>query len=117
MQWISSANDYALKTLKRTKVAVIGDTTGYGTSSAKTAQELLEKAGVKPVYSVLIDPNKTDLTDEMIEGEGGRRRRRHALVGRHRPAGAAAQRARRHGLGRAGGGPSGADGARRSSRC
>ena len=33
-QWISSANDYALGTLKRKKVAVIGDTTGYGTSSA-----------------------------------------------------------------------------------
>ncbi len=69
MQWISSANDYALKTLKRSKVAVIGDTTGYGTSSAKTAQELLEKAGVKPVYSVLIDPNKTDLTDEMSKAK------------------------------------------------
>ena len=66
-QWISTANDYALKTLKRTKVAVIGDTTGYGTSSAKTAQELLEKAGVKPVYSVLLDPNKTDLADEMAK--------------------------------------------------
>ncbi len=44
---------------------MIGDTSGYGTSSAKTAAELLEKAGIKPVYSVLIDPNKTDLTDEM----------------------------------------------------
>jgi branched-chain amino acid transport system substrate-binding protein len=66
-QWISTANDYALNTLKRRKVAVIGDTTGYGTSSAKTAEELLEKAGVKPVYSVLLDPNKTDLTDEMTK--------------------------------------------------
>ena len=66
-QWISTANEYALNTLKRKKVAVIGDTTGYGTSSAKTAQELLEKAGIKPVYSVLLDPNKTDLTDEMTK--------------------------------------------------
>lgn len=64
-QWIDGANAYALDVLKRRKVAVIGDTSGYGTSSAKTAAELLEKAGVKPVYSVLIDPNKTDLTDEM----------------------------------------------------
>ena len=67
MQWISAANEYAIKTLKRTKVAVVGDTTGYGASSAKAAQELLEKAGVKPVYSVLIDPNKTDLSDEMAK--------------------------------------------------
>jgi branched-chain amino acid transport system substrate-binding protein len=66
-QWISTANDYALKVLKKSKVAVIADTSGYGTASAKTAIELLEKAGVKPVYSVLIDPNKTDLSDEMAK--------------------------------------------------
>jgi branched-chain amino acid transport system substrate-binding protein len=64
-QWIEAANHYALNVLKRRKVAVIGDTSGYGTSSAKTAGELLEKAGVKPVYTALLDPNKTDLTDEM----------------------------------------------------
>ncbi|HZP93739.1 MAG TPA: ABC transporter substrate-binding protein [Burkholderiales bacterium] len=64
-QWIQPANHYALDVLKRRKVAVIGDTTGYGTASAKTATELLEKAGVTPVYSTLIDPNKTDLTDEL----------------------------------------------------
>lgn len=67
MQWISTANNYALDTLKKTKVAIIGDTSGYGTSSAKTAEELLAKAGIKPVYSVLVDPNKTDLTDEMTK--------------------------------------------------
>lgn len=68
-QWISTANDYALNALKRKKVAVIGDTTGYGTSSAKTAQELLDKAGIQPVYSVLLDPNKTDLADEMAKAK------------------------------------------------
>lgn len=66
-QWISTANDYAIKILKKRKVAVIGDTSGYGTSSAKTATEMLKAAGVEPVYSVLIDPNKTDLTDEMAK--------------------------------------------------
>jgi branched-chain amino acid transport system substrate-binding protein len=65
VQWISTANDYVLNIMKLKKIAVIGDITGYGTSSAKTAQELLAKAGIKPVYSVLIDPNKTDLTDEL----------------------------------------------------
>lgn len=64
-QWIDAANRYAVEVLKRRKVAVIGDTSGYGTASAKTATELLEKMGVKPVYSVLIDANRTDLTDEM----------------------------------------------------
>jgi branched-chain amino acid transport system substrate-binding protein len=64
-QWISTANDYAIKVLKKSKVAVIADTSGYGTASSKTAIELLEKAGIKPVYTVLVDNNKTDLTDEM----------------------------------------------------
>ncbi len=64
-QWIEAANDYALKVLKKKKIAIIGDTSGYGTASAKVAHELLEKAGIKPVYSALVDPNKTDLTDEM----------------------------------------------------
>ena len=66
-QWISTANNYALDTLKKTRVAIIADTSGYGTSSAKTAQEMLEKAGIKPVYVVLVDPNKTDLSDEMAK--------------------------------------------------
>jgi branched-chain amino acid transport system substrate-binding protein len=66
-QWIATANAYALDVLKRRKVAIIGDTSGYGTSSAKTAAALLEKAGVKPVYSVLVDANKTDLTDEITK--------------------------------------------------
>jgi branched-chain amino acid transport system substrate-binding protein len=66
-QWISTANNYALHNLKRTRVALIGDTTGYGTASTKTAAGMLEAAGVKPVYTVLVDPNKTDLTDELAK--------------------------------------------------
>jgi len=64
-QWISTANRYAIDTLKRSKVAIIGDTSGYGASSAKTAEALLKQMGVTPVYSVLIDANKTDLSDEL----------------------------------------------------
>lgn len=64
-QWVAGGNHYAVEVLKRKKVAVIGDTSGYGTNSAKTAAALLEKAGIIPVYSVLVDANKTDLTDEM----------------------------------------------------
>lgn len=64
-QWIEAANNHALKVMKKSKIALIGDTSGYGTSSAKTATQMLEAAGIKPVYTVLIDPNKADLTDEM----------------------------------------------------
>ena len=68
-QWIEGANEYAIKVLKKRKIAIIGDTSGYGTASARSAQALLEKAGIKPVYSVLVDPNKTDLTDEMTKAK------------------------------------------------
>lgn len=64
-QWLNAANDYALNTLKRNKIAIIGDTSGYGTSTAKRATQLLAARGIKPVYSVLVDPNQTSLTDEM----------------------------------------------------
>ena len=66
-QWITSANRYAIDVLKHKKIAIIGDTTGYGASSAKAAASLLEKAGIKPVYSVLIDPNKTSVADEIAK--------------------------------------------------
>ena len=69
LQWISTANNYATGTLKKTKVAIIADTSGYGTASARSAEQLLDKAGIKPVYVVLVDPNKTDLSDEMSKAK------------------------------------------------
>ena len=66
-QWITTANDYVVKSMKRSKVALIGDTTGYGTVSVRNATEDLAKKGLKPVYTVLIDPNKTDLSDEIAK--------------------------------------------------
>ena len=64
-QWMSAANDYVLNVLKRRKIAIIGDTTGYGTAAPKQATAMLEKLGVVPVYTVLINTDKTDITDEM----------------------------------------------------
>jgi branched-chain amino acid transport system substrate-binding protein len=64
-QWIRNANAYAITTLKKSKVAIIGDNTGYGVATAKKAAALLEAQGIKPVYSVVVDANKTSLTDEM----------------------------------------------------
>lgn len=64
-QWVIAADDYALNTMKRKKVALIGDTTGYGTVSVRTATEDLKKKGITPVYTVLVDPNKIDLSEEI----------------------------------------------------
>ncbi|MDB5846411.1 MAG: Extracellular ligand-binding receptor [Rhodoferax sp.] len=66
-QWVTAADDYVINSLKRKKIALIGDTTGYGTVSVRTATEDLKKKGVTPVYTVLIDPNKTDLSDEIAK--------------------------------------------------
>jgi branched-chain amino acid transport system substrate-binding protein len=64
-QWISVANEYLVNSLKRTKIAMLSDTTGYGTASGKRAEALLTEKGIKPLYTAYIDPNKTDLADEM----------------------------------------------------
>lgn len=64
-QWLTTANDYAVKTLKKNKIAIIADTSGFGTHSAKQAAEILKKSGGEAVYTALVDPNKTDVTDEM----------------------------------------------------
>jgi branched-chain amino acid transport system substrate-binding protein len=66
-QWIKAANNYAIDVLKKQKIAIVGDTSGYGTASAKQATELLEKRGIKPVISLIIDANKADLTDEFTK--------------------------------------------------
>ena len=63
-QWITTANDYAIKHLKRKRFAIVGDTTGYGTASVKRAIDMAKADGAEVPYSVLVDPNKTDLTDE-----------------------------------------------------
>lgn len=63
-QWITTANDYAINHLKRKRFAIVGDTTGYGTASVKRAIDMAKAAGAEVPYSVLVDPNKTDLTDE-----------------------------------------------------
>jgi branched-chain amino acid transport system substrate-binding protein len=68
-QWITAAQGYAFDVLKRRKVALIGDTTGYGTATVKQAVTFLDKAGVKPVYQVLLDPNKADLTDDVTKAK------------------------------------------------
>ncbi|MDY0748052.1 ABC transporter substrate-binding protein [Paucibacter sp. R3-3] len=66
-QWVTVADDYVLKTMKRSKIALIGDTTGYGTVSVRTATEDLKKRGLTPVFTTMVDPNKTDLSDEIAK--------------------------------------------------
>jgi len=66
-QWIRNGNAYATQTLKKSKIAIIGDNTGYGVATSKKAAQLLEAQGIKPVYSVVVDANKTSVADEMTK--------------------------------------------------
>ena len=66
-QWINTANNYAVDVLKKQKIAIIGDTSGYGTASAKQAADLLTKRGITPVITLTVDANKADLTDEFAK--------------------------------------------------
>ncbi len=64
-QWIDASLDYLLNVLKRRKIAIIGETSGYSVSSIKSITGKLAAAGIQPVSSSIVDANKTDLTDEI----------------------------------------------------
>lgn len=66
-QYLRVNHNYALNVLKRRRIAMFGDTTGYGTATVKQSTELLASIGVKPVYTVFLDPNKTSVSDDMAK--------------------------------------------------
>ncbi len=66
-QWTMAAQDYVLKVLKATKVAVLADATGYGTATLEQAVRQLKAANVPVTYSGLIDANQTDVNADMLK--------------------------------------------------
>ncbi len=62
----AGANSYVLDVLKLKKVAVISDTTGYGTDSANTYVKMLKEKGADVVYTNHIDAANPDLKPEML---------------------------------------------------
>ena len=66
-QWVRIATDFCVDGLKRSKVAIIDDNTGYGVIAMQELTRTLAARGLKPAYSVTVDPNKTDLTDEIVQ--------------------------------------------------
>jgi branched-chain amino acid transport system substrate-binding protein len=62
----AAANRYVVDVLKRKKVAVISDTTGYGTASAKAYVPMLKEKGAEVVYEGNIDAANPDLTAEIL---------------------------------------------------
>lgn len=61
-----AANRYVVDVLRKSKVAVISDTTGYGTSSVNTYVPMLRAKGAEVVYSNHVDAANPDLRTELV---------------------------------------------------
>jgi branched-chain amino acid transport system substrate-binding protein len=61
-----AANRYVVETLKRRKVAVISDTTGYGTASVNAYAPMLKGMGADVVYQGNVDAANPDLKPELL---------------------------------------------------
>jgi branched-chain amino acid transport system substrate-binding protein len=66
-QWIKVATKFMVSDLKKSKIAIINDNTGYGVLSRDTVTKFLANYNLKPVYTATVDPNKPDVTDEVIK--------------------------------------------------
>jgi len=62
----AAANRYVVDVLKKKKVAVISDTTGYGTASVTAYVPMLKEKGAEVVYQGNIDAANPDLTPEIL---------------------------------------------------
>jgi branched-chain amino acid transport system substrate-binding protein len=61
-----AANRYVVEVLKRKKVAVISDTTGYGTASANAYVPMLKQMNAEVVYLGNVDAANPDLKPEIL---------------------------------------------------
>ena len=68
-QWIKVGVKFLVETLKKNKIAIIDDNTGYGVLSRDTVTKYMEAYKLKPVYTATVDPNKPDVTDEVLKAK------------------------------------------------
>jgi branched-chain amino acid transport system substrate-binding protein len=62
----AAAHRYVVEVLKRKKVAVISDTTGYGTASVNSYVPMLKAKGAEVVYQGNVDAANPDLKPELL---------------------------------------------------
>jgi branched-chain amino acid transport system substrate-binding protein len=65
-QWDDAVRNYCQNVLKVTDVAVIGDTTGYGTSAVAASVAAFRKEGADVTYQAQIDATQPDVTPDML---------------------------------------------------
>jgi branched-chain amino acid transport system substrate-binding protein len=64
-QWSEAAHRYCLQILKIKDIAVVADTTGYGTSAADQSEAMLKHDGANVVGKYLIEAQQTDVTADL----------------------------------------------------
>jgi len=70
-QWDDAVRNYCLNIVKATKVAVVGDTTGYGTSAVGASVAAFKKDGANVVYQAQIDATQPDVMPDMLRMKNG----------------------------------------------
>ena len=64
-QWEAAVRRYCLDILKAKKVAIVGDTTGYGTIAAKASVADFQQTGADVVYQGLIESTQADVSADV----------------------------------------------------
>ena len=70
-QWDDAVRNYCLNIVKAKKVAVVGDTTGYGTSAVGSSVTAFKKDGADVVYQAQIDATQPDVMPDMLRMKNG----------------------------------------------
>jgi len=68
-QWDDSMRAYCLNVLKTKKIAVLGDTTGFGSAAANFSVAAFKKDGADVVYAANIDYNQPDMMPDMLRAK------------------------------------------------
>src|SRR6476661_1929216 len=68
-QWDDAVRNYCLNILKVKKIAVIGDTTGYGVTAVGASVAAFKKDGADVVYQANVDATQPDMTPDMLRAK------------------------------------------------
>jgi branched-chain amino acid transport system substrate-binding protein len=68
-QWDDAVRGYCLNILKAKKIAVIGDTTGYGVTAVGASVAAFKKDGADVVYQANIDATQPDMTPDLLRAK------------------------------------------------
>ena len=68
-QWDDAVRNYCLNILKVKKIAIIGDTTGYGVTAVGASVAAFKKDGADVVYQANIDATQPDMTPDMLRAK------------------------------------------------